>query len=606
MSTRAQAVSALAAGFVFTVIALIWVFSNGSPEKVGRDPAGATITEPLADALRYIPRSAPAVAVIDTDTGAGPLRKALDLLGSVPGGPELGERVDTLLTESVGVSPTDDGAALAGSPLVVSATGSTGSPKLLAAWVTPDAGTLAGVIGSRVQGGELADDGSYRGATTFLRSDGGGAVAQDGRLLLVAADKKTLRTALDRGVRRGASAATGLTPESFASRSASGVSATAAVIRLGISGPMLRRFVSDLQPNAGQLPYLAAVDRAGIGIRTDANGLHLKVKLRTDEGILTEADLPLAPGSEAPELTGEEPIRVGVRSPAQTGTFILRSLRLIAPARLKTYDAVKELIAKFGKVDLETDVLGTLTGSATLAVADSTVTLRARSGDPEKVRTTLQQLSRLGPVSNYSGGSALPVSATGLSLKPATDVVSSPPDDSEDPLDEEPAPDDGSATDDGTSTDGTAADGTTTGDGTATDDGTSTDGGVEPDDTTDDSFDDGASFTDTPEPDTYQLLRADVPIAIVALRGDILVVSSDPDSDVDAIADGTQSGDAPRGKDGSLHALLGGSELGGVLVDTLGFPAGLRDGLTPFGRFAVTARAELGAVTIAVDTAAAD
>lgn len=578
MSTRAQAVSALAAGFIGLILALTWVFSNGSTEQVDRDPANATISDPLAEALRYIPRSAPAVAVIDTDAGAGPLRKGLDLLGDLPGGTEMGEQLDGLLSDATGFSLTDDGAALTGSPVVVSATGSTASPKLLVAWVTPDAGTLAAVVGTQVQSGKLTDAGTYRGATTFTRP-GGGAVAQDGRLLLIAANTATLKTALDRGVRRGASSATGLTPQSFASRSASGISATAALVRLGVSGPMLRRFASNVQANAGQLPFLAAVDRAGIGVRTDPDGLHVRIKLRTDEGIITEADLPLAPGSESPDVTGDAPIRVGVRSPAQTSGFLLRSFRLIAPTRLRTYDAVAGLLGKYAKVDLESDLLGTLTGSATLTVADSTVTLRARTGDQAKLRAALQRLSRLGTLGDYAGGTALSTGTTGLSLKVAADTGYTNPDDT------------GSA--DGTG----SSDSTGSADGTGSTDST----GSTPDDPAGESA--GTSYSG--EADTYQVTRDDAPIAVIALRGDILVVSSDALSDADSIADSLDSESTPSGKAGSLHAVLGADALGGLLVDRLGLPEAVRDGLTPLGSFDVTARAELGAVTIVIDTTAA-
>lgn len=520
---RVLAVLALSVAFIGTIVLIASLASGGGDSSGGDTARPVVIGDPLTEALRYVPRSAPAVAVVDTGTSGGPLRQALDLLAQLPGADDLSEQLDKLVVDRTGLSLTNDLGALAGAPLVLATTRSSARTPALAAWVVPDAATLAEVLSARVTDGLLQDAGPAGRAEVFTRVDGKGAYAQAGRLLLAATDRPTLAAALSRGVRRGESAARGLTPEAFASGAASGVSARQAFVRIALDGDELRRLVGTRLPGAGQLPWLAAVTGAGIGVRAGDDGLHARIRIRTDESSLAESDLPLAPGNRAPEVDGEAESRIGLRSPAQTAGFALRSIRLVAPERIQTLDQVLDAVGKATKVDAENDILATLTGPATITFpGGSTVTLRAQTSDEEGVRDALQKLARLGRLENAGDVPSTDYDLSGIAIQDAGD-------------------------------------------------------------------------------DTYKLTRDEEPIAVVGLRGDVLVASTDALTDVDEVADALDDGPAETGIKGALRAQAPMDAVATLLTDRLGLPQTTADLLGGFGTATVTARAELGSLTVALD-----
>lgn len=519
---RVLAVLALSVAFIGTIV-LIASLASGGGDSGGDDTRAATIGDPLTEALRYVPRSAPAVAVVDTSTSGGPLRQALDLLAQLPGADDLSGQLDKLVVDRTGLSLTNDLSALAGAPLVLATTRPSARTPALAAWVVPDAATLADVLSARVADGLLEDAGASGRATVFTRVDGKGAYAEVGRLLLAATDRATLDAALSRGVRRGESAARGLTPEAFASGAASGVSARQAFVRVALDGDTLRRLVSARLPGAGALPWLSAVTGAGIGVRADEDGLHARIRIRTDESSLAESDLPLAAGNQTPEVDGDAESRVGLRSPAQTAGFALRSIRLVAPERIQALDQVLDALGKATKADPENDILATLTGPATITFpGGSTVTLRAQTSDEEGVRDALEKLARIGSFANAGGAASADYDLSTLAVQSKGD-------------------------------------------------------------------------------DTYELTRADEPIAVVALRGDVLVASTDALTDVDEVADALDDGPADTGIKGALRAEAPADTVATLLQDRLGLPETAATLLGGFGSSTLTARAELGSLTVALD-----
>lgn len=527
MSTREQAVTALVAGFVVFVLALVWVFSgNGSGAGSGdgglrRDRAAAD--DPLTQALRYVPRSAGAVAAIDTDTGGGPMAEAIEALGRVTDEGDLGAALDGLATDALGLDVSSDASSLTGSPLVLAATGTATTPKLLAVWAVGDPGRVASVLSDHVSDGTFTAAESVGGATTYDRDDGPGVYAQRGGVLLAADDRDTLERALARGQNRGAAASTGLSPGAFARRAASGVSAKDAVVRLAVEGPMLRQLASRVVPGAGQLPLLAGVTGAGIGVRADAKGLHARIRVRTDESLITEADLPLAPGRAPPPLEGDAPLRVGLRSPAQTGAFLLRTLRLIDPERLKSYEQAKDIFGRVARFDPEGDLLASLTGPATLSRdEDGTLTFRARTTNEDGVRSALERLSGLGRIGNYTGELPLGDVVPALALRRSA----------------------------------------------------------------------------SGDEDTYDVEQDESPVAVIALRGDVLVASTDPAADVESLAyDEDLGGDGPGGSTGALKLVAMSAALG----ELLGLPERIRAVTDRAGDVTLTARAELSRLLVALD-----
>lgn len=520
---RVLAVLALVAAFAAAGMSLTWLAAdNDVPDSRGSSSDTVTVRNPLAEALHHIPRDATVVAAVATDTGNGPLRAALDFLeGAGAATTELGEQLDRLVSDRVGLTLSTDLAPLAGAPAVLALTGTAKEPTLLGAWVVPDAATLASAIGGAVASGKLQQGGIYRSATLFS-GDGGVQVATSDRLLLAASDLKTLKTAVDRG-----KTASGLTTSAFTGRAASGVGSSAAAVRIALSGTFLRRLIADRLPNVSEVAWIAGIQGAGVGVKTDDTGMHLRMKLRVSQATVAEEDLPFATGATPPVVSGTEGVRIGVRELSQTASFAVSALRSVAPDQTKAYDQVRDMLNRFGQVDVERDIVATLKEDTTITVFDGAeVTLQAQTSDPEGVRSALQRLTRIGRLASLAGALGLGVDTGGLTIQ-------------------------------------------------------------------DESADTGE--------DTYKLLRGEEPLAVVALRGDILVVSTDPDTDVDEAADTLEESVDNPGVRGALRATLTGPVLGGLLVNQVGLPTEVGEAFAGLGNPLLTARTQNGSMTIGLD-----
>jgi hypothetical protein len=524
---RVLAVLALVAAFAGAGLTAVWLsVGDSAPHQM---TTTVTIRDPLAEALRQIPRSAPLVAVVDTDAGAGPLRQALDLLQRVPGADAITGQLDDAVAGLTGLSLTGELASLSGEPLVIAKNGTSAAAPIIASWVVPDAVTLEGIIGAHVSDGTLVDAGAYRGASLYTRAtgSGGGAFAQRDRLLVFASDLPALKAALKRGERRAGGGPSGMTRGSFTSRSTSGVNPARALVRVAVTGPALIRLLTAQVPKIDELPWVAAVQGAGIGVTAQEDGLRVQARLRTDETTITETDLPIARGRKAPTPVGEGDLRVSVRNLAQPVSFLMSALRLAAPNRLKSYDQLRDLVAKVAQVDVEDDIIGTLTGPATVtADATGTVTLRALSANADQVRTALGRLRRIGQLAGIANGLA-----GGLGFG---------------------------------------------------------------------AVDTGGFTVDQPSTDTYTISKDGNPVAVVGVRDDVVVLSTDPLADVDSIAGALDDGEPPPDL-GAFRATLTPAVLGDALVNRLGLPDGVRVAANALGDAAVTAHAELGSFTVRLD-----
>ncbi len=409
---RVLAVSALVGGLLLVVL----VLSCSAPQRDGdrARSTALTIADPLTEALRYVPQSADLVAVVQTDTAEGPLRSALDLLRQVPGSAAIVRQAQTLIGTRIGLSLPDEGSALAGSPLAVARIGLGRRARTLGAWVTADAAALADLLAAKVQSGALSEAASYRSWTVFTRP--GGLYAARDRVLLTASDRATLTSAITRRLKTGR--AGGFTPALFASAARSGLSSAQALVRLAVSGPQLRSQVAALLPQSGDVPWVAALTGAGAAVGADTDGVHLRARLRTDEAQLVDADLPIAAGREAPELTGEAPVVVGIRDPAATIAGALQAGQFIAPGPVKAYTQVRDLLKRYVGVDLDADVIGTLRQDATVTLPqDGGVTLRAPTDDEQALRDTLSRLGRLGQLAGIAGAFGLAPDTGGLAVR---------------------------------------------------------------------------------------------------------------------------------------------------------------------------------------------
>ncbi|MCW2998364.1 MAG: hypothetical protein JWN65_1913 [Solirubrobacterales bacterium] len=408
---RVLAVLALVTGLLLVVLVA------GCPSGGETGPKGRTeltIRDPLGEALRYIPSSAAVVAVVQTDAGAGPLRSALDLAQAFPGAGAITGRLEQLVNDRAGLSLASEVTALAGAPAVVARMGVSPKAASMGAWVVLDEVSLSDILRSKVDSGTVSAGDPYKKWTIYTRP--GAVYAQRDRVLLTASDLVTLRAAIDRRLKTGRGA--GLTRATFNGRSLSGIPARRALIRVAVTGPGLRNAIARQAPDAAQLPWVAALRGAGLAVAADPDGLHVSARLRTDEATLTDADLPIAAGAQAPEATGDAPIVVGVRNVDQTAGFLVRTAQLVAPERLKTYTTVRDLLRRFAQVDVEADILGTLTKRATLTVpATGGVTLAAQTSDEGRLRDALARLARIGRLAGIAGSFGIGLDMNGIAIR---------------------------------------------------------------------------------------------------------------------------------------------------------------------------------------------
>ena len=106
-----------------------------------------------------------------------------------------------------------------------------------------------------------------------------------------------------------------------------------------------------------------------LGFTADANEDEVAIEYfaRTDSEGLSDEDLPLASGSEAPQLLeregGSAEVLVSLRDPSQIVDFVLAALKSVDPASFSEYETGKAQIGRRLGIDVDADVLDQLTGN---------------------------------------------------------------------------------------------------------------------------------------------------------------------------------------------------------------------------------------------------
>jgi hypothetical protein len=132
------------------------------------------------------------------------------------------------------------------------------------------------------------------------------------------------------------------------------------------------------------------------GVASD-DRLDIEFRLRT-EGV-SESDLPIAPGDEAPSLVprpGE--VAVGIRDLRRVIEFGEAAARAVNPDGFRNYESGKEQLDGLLDVNLDEDVIAQLQGDTALSVAPGgAVTVRAELEDPEGFERTLEKVADVLP-----------------------------------------------------------------------------------------------------------------------------------------------------------------------------------------------------------------
>ena len=120
---------------------------------------------------------------------------------------------------------------------------------------------------------------------------------------------------------------------------------------------------------ARKIEWVGALRTMGLTASVEDDSADVEFNL-TAEGDLTDEDLPLAAGDEAPEVVREDgEISFGVRDPRQIVTFFETALQALEPQDFGDYETGKRAISQQLGVDVDEDIFGQLTGDMSLTLA---------------------------------------------------------------------------------------------------------------------------------------------------------------------------------------------------------------------------------------------
>jgi len=356
----------------------------------GTKEKDVVIADPIAEALAHAPADAAALALIATDTAAGPGAALARLARRFPGIELVLAQGQATLGQRLGLDYATEVEPLLGNPLVLwSVDGS--AERRFAAWVVRDGDRLGELLEGRKRSGALAAAPAVGGYALFVRRDGG-AYARRGPLLVSAPDLASLRTVLARR-----QAGRGQWSPALLRERGLGLP-EGAVARVALDA---RALVARRGGSARRVPWVAALERAALTVSTAAGGLRVRARASTDAGRLAPNDVPIAGGVEPPATRGSGRIVAAVREPQQTLRFARRAVDLLDPQRLDGLRRAEEVLGRYARVSVQEELIDRLTGTATVTSRDArTVTLRAELDDPGR---TADALGRLGALARLSG-----------------------------------------------------------------------------------------------------------------------------------------------------------------------------------------------------------
>ena len=149
--------------------------------------------------------------------------------------------------------------------------------------------------------------------------------------------------------------------------------------------------------DALKVEWVNHLETLGLSLDADDDALALDWSLTTDSEDLSDDDLPIASGSESPQLLardeGSAEVVLGLRDPSQVIDFALATAKVADPAGYAEFENGKETIGKQLKIDVDEDVLAQLTGNVAAVVSiDGDFGLRSELEDPDAFKDTLAKI----------------------------------------------------------------------------------------------------------------------------------------------------------------------------------------------------------------------
>ncbi|MBN1528091.1 MAG: DUF3352 domain-containing protein [Thermoleophilaceae bacterium] len=349
----------------------------------GGDESGGT----LDSTLGYLPKDTPFALSVDTDVDGEQYQALNAVFKKFPFGDVIKEFVlKALAKETTGVDFEKDVVPLLGNPFVVGASDpqsflSGGDAGFVAAIEVSDEDKLQDVL----EKSGVTEKGEQAGATIY--DDSGTQFAVDGATVVFAGDREQLNQALERH-----DGGDGLDEDTFKS----------GLDEIGDDGIAqgylnLESLLSNSESarQALKVKWIDAVEAIGLNAKVAEDTITIDVRIKTDPDGLTDADLPIAPGADAPPIVdrpGE--IGIGLRGLDQTVAFIETVAQAVAPSDYGDYSAAKRQLEARLDVDVEKDLLDQLSGDISASISlDGDFGVRVEPKDPDAFEKTLEKIA---------------------------------------------------------------------------------------------------------------------------------------------------------------------------------------------------------------------
>jgi hypothetical protein len=349
---------------------------------------------PLDAALAFLPKDATFVVSIDTDTDGEQFKALGSLLDKFPFSDQIRESLRQQIEQSSnGIRFDEDVQPVLGNPVVVGAA----TPEAVIgesnAFIVAIQAKDEGALNDLVEKTKPKKLGEASGATLY--SSDGSFFAVESDVVVFAGDEGQLKQALER-----ADGDDHFDEDAF-NEGLDGLPENA-LARVYADLEALFKADPDTQ-DARRVKWIGALRTLGLTASAKKDSVDIDFRLRT-EGDLTDEDLPIAPGDDAPPVIKREgEVGLGIRDLAHIVRFAENAAQGIDPAGFGDYAQAKKTIDKQLGVSIDDDLIGQLTGniSASLSLGGD-FGVRSELKDPPAFERTLAKVADVLP--NFAEG----------------------------------------------------------------------------------------------------------------------------------------------------------------------------------------------------------
>jgi Protein of unknown function (DUF3352) len=347
-------------------------------------------SSPLDEALRYLPADAPFAVAIDTDTDGDQFKAAGKIADRFGAREDLIDQIEDSIDAKPGEIERFEKAL--GNEFVVGSTDArafvTQSGDDDQSFVGAIQASDKGSIDALLKDEGAKQDGESNGAKLY-KDDDGDTFAIDDDVLVVADTKPRLVEALE--TRDGDDH---LTEEDF-DEGTDGVPSDA-LIRVYVDIESLLRSDPDTK-QALKSKWVHALRTGGIALSVEEDQVSIDFDIATDPDGLTDEDLPIGAGSDAPEvLQRDGEINLALRDPRQILQFIGATAKQVAGSD-EISGGLDQVETAFD-VDIEKDLLGQMEDGIAVSVdLGGKFAARGELKDPKAFERTLAKVAKVLP-----------------------------------------------------------------------------------------------------------------------------------------------------------------------------------------------------------------